>query len=215
MKLFKINRILIFSLVIFLVSCQEDPLKYVDPLIGTTKFEGITKWNAYGETYPGAAAPFGMVQSTPETSNGGYYYEQDSISAFTFIQHLSGWPGGSSGNLNIMPVTGVNLKEVNDQDQLLIKYKLNHNNEIAGPGYYKVSFDDVKLKVELTANTHSSIARYTFSNPENTGILISDVDSIVKISDFEFNGVKYTRYPDKVYFSIVFDICVLACQNTN
>jgi predicted alpha-1,2-mannosidase len=215
MKLFKMNRILIFSLVIFLVSCQEDPLKYVDPFIGTKKSAAVTKWNAYAETYPGAVAPFGMVQATPETNipvgeEAGYHYERDSICRITFLNHIMGWPRGSKGELNIMPVSDIDLSEgiINSQG---IRYKLDHNHEVASPGYYSIYFENEKLEVELSAGTHSAFAMYSFGDNCYNSLIISDYDSIFKVSDYEFVGTRPFggTFPMErempIYFCIHFD----------
>ena len=44
----------------------------------------------FGNTFPGASAPFGMVQVSPDTGGqGGYDYQQDTIYGFSQT-HLSG-----------------------------------------------------------------------------------------------------------------------------
>ncbi|MCW2657352.1 MAG: alpha-mannosidase, partial [Jatrophihabitans sp.] len=53
----------------------------VNPFIGTENF---------GNTFPGASAPFGMVQVSPDTGGqGGYDYKGTSIYGFSQT-HLSG-----------------------------------------------------------------------------------------------------------------------------
>lgn len=75
----------------------SDPAALVNPFIGTQNF---------GNTFPGAAAPFGMVQVSPDTGGqGGYDYQQDKIHGFSQT-HLSGVGCGVSGELPIMPTTG-------------------------------------------------------------------------------------------------------------
>lgn len=60
----------------------ERPLTdLVNPFIGTEN---------EGNTYPGAAVPFGMVQFSPDTGhNTGYDYSQNHIRGFSLV-HLSG-----------------------------------------------------------------------------------------------------------------------------
>ncbi len=57
-------------------SPQKNPIDYVDPFIGT---------GFHGHTYPGATAPFGAVQLSPDTRRGnwdassGYHYSDSTI----------------------------------------------------------------------------------------------------------------------------------------
>ncbi|MFG2767681.1 glycoside hydrolase family 92 protein, partial [Streptomyces rubiginosohelvolus] len=61
------------------------PYDAVDPFIGTELDPAQNKGNsAYGNTWPGATTPFGMVQSSPTTyrssdgdQKGGYEYSAD------------------------------------------------------------------------------------------------------------------------------------------
>lgn len=69
----------------------------VDPFIGTELDPAQNKGNsAYGNTWPGATTPFGMVQSSPTTyrssdgdQKGGYEYSADKIRGFGMTR-LSG-----------------------------------------------------------------------------------------------------------------------------
>src|SRR5207249_10516670 len=76
---------------------QADPVSLVNPFVGTQNF---------GNTFPGAAAPFGMVQVSPDTGGqGGYDYLQNAIYGFSQT-HLSGVGCGVMGELPVMPTTG-------------------------------------------------------------------------------------------------------------
>src|ERR1041384_7734994 len=58
-----------------------EPVDQVRPFVGTQNF---------GNTFPGASAPFGMVQVSPDTGGqGGYDYLQNAIYGFRQT-HLSG-----------------------------------------------------------------------------------------------------------------------------
>ena len=91
-----------------LISCtptQEkheiDYTSYVNPFIGT---------DFTGNTYPGAQAPFGMVQLSPD--NGlpgwdrisGYFYPDSTIAGFSHT-HLSGTGAGDLYDISFMTVT--------------------------------------------------------------------------------------------------------------
>ena len=59
-----------------------------------------------GNTFPGAAVPFGMVQLSPDTGhNVGYRYDQDRVRGFSMV-HLSGVGCGLGGTLPVLPTTG-------------------------------------------------------------------------------------------------------------
>src|SRR5690349_19014976 len=59
--------------------------RYVNPFIGTAKSNVPTRWGNAGGTYPGAVAPSGIIQLSPETSKKGargYNYADSSIYYF-------------------------------------------------------------------------------------------------------------------------------------
>ncbi|MBV9710686.1 MAG: hypothetical protein JO011_07225, partial [Ktedonobacteraceae bacterium] len=67
-----------------------DLARYVDPFTGTGVQPGATFGG--GDTFPGADAPFGMVQWSPDTSvynSGGYWYSDNKIKGFS-LTHLNG-----------------------------------------------------------------------------------------------------------------------------
>lgn len=132
---------------------RESVLSYVNPFIGTAKSNVYTRWGNEGGTYPGAVAPWGAVQLTPETRSGGYDYKDSSIRFFSCLGHHSGFPGGSVGRFHIMPFTGKLSKDYSAV--------YHHANEQAEPGYYAIKFDN-KIKVEVTATTHCGTFRITF-----------------------------------------------------
>lgn len=59
----KIHIALILCTLTFTVSAQQTPASFVDPFIGT---------GGHGHTFPGATAPFGMVQLSPDTRLEGW-----------------------------------------------------------------------------------------------------------------------------------------------
>ena len=170
MKHFKI--ILLFLMVFAFFSCNnEKDIKktksellssYVDPFIGT---------GGHGHTYPGATAPFGMVQPSPDNGTlgwdwcSGYHITDTIISGFSQL-HLSGTGIGDLVDVLLMPTN----KEVDlsmfgkKKDSLPYKSSFSHDNEMASPGYYSVRLNDPKIKVELTANDYVAFHKYTFEN---------------------------------------------------
>src|SRR5215831_16668798 len=79
----------------------------VDPMIGT---------GGGGHTFPGAVAPFGMVQLSPDTDTScvvrdcyahaaGYQYNDPTIQGFSHT-HFSGAGHSDLGDILVMPVSG-------------------------------------------------------------------------------------------------------------
>ena len=164
------------------LSQKINVLQYVNPFIGTAKSNVYTKWGNEGGTYPGAVAPWGAVQLTPETRGSGYDYKDSSIRFFSCLQHHSGYPGGSAGSLHIMPVVS---KGKENESRLF-----SHQNEQAEPGYYKVSFNDNYTIVEATATTHAGLFKFTFPVHIVPYIFISDAGGLSMQSSHVLQGNK-------------------------
>jgi len=129
-----------------------DPLAYVDPFIGTTRSNVYTRWGNEGGTYPGAVAPWGTMQLTPETARaGGYDYKDSTIWFFSCFHHMSGYPNGSAGRMRIMPVGGAEGGR-----------PFRHEDERATPGYYRVRLADDGTVVEATVSERVGVFRMTF-----------------------------------------------------
>jgi putative alpha-1,2-mannosidase len=162
------------------VSAQQlNHVRYVNPFIGTGKSNVRTTWGNRGGTYPGAVAPSGEVQLSPETriSNGrGYDYSDSIIYYFSCFGHASGYPNGSSGDLYIMPVATVNNFKLGKYNR-----HFSHTNEVAHPGYYKVTFDDHTI-VEATATKRTGMFKFTFPSNIVPQIFIGDVGKINLVS---------------------------------
>lgn len=141
---------------------QRDTTDYtllVNPMIGT---------DFTGNTYPGAQAPFGMVQLSPD--NGlpgwdrisGYFYPDSTIAGFSHT-HLSGTGAGDLYDISFMPV----MVPYNEAEAPLgIHSKFSHDQEEAYAGYYRVKLLDYDIDVELTATERVGVQRYTFPSGE-------------------------------------------------
>ena len=205
-----------FLLLLALAGCakgsaadRDDLSTFVDPMIGT---------DFTGNTYPGAQAPFGMVQLSPD--NGlpgwdrisGYFYPDSTIAGFSHT-HLSGTGAGDLYDISFMPVT-LPMKEA--PAPLGIHSRFSHDREEASAGYYKVHLDDYDIDVELTATPRAGIQRYTF--PEaNSGIILNldkamnwdrTLDSRVEVIDsVTIAGYRFSdgwARNQKVYFATRF-----------
>lgn len=140
----------------------------VDPFIGT---------GGEGHTFPGAVAPFGMVQLSPDTNTSckirecygwaaGYRYTDPTIEGFSHT-HFSGAGHSDLGDILVAPAVGA------DDDVKLdpgdptkpgsgYRSRFSHDREKASPGYYAVDLLDSGVKAELTAGTRIGVHRYAF-----------------------------------------------------
>ena len=143
---------------------QTDYAAIVNPFIGT---------DFTGNTYPGAQAPFGMVQLSPDNGLSGwdripgYFYPDSTIAGFSHT-HLSGTGAGDLYDISFMPVT---LPFHEAKGELGIHSKFSHQDEEASAGYYRVKLQDYNITVELTATPRCGIQRYTFPKAEAMVIL--------------------------------------------
>jgi predicted alpha-1,2-mannosidase len=141
-------------------AAPADPATLVNPFIGTQNF---------GNTFPGASAPFGMVQVSPDTGGqGGYDYQQNSIYGFSQT-HLSGVGCGVAGELPIMPTTGA----VDSVDVNGYRSEYSHSDEQATPGYYRVGLERYGINAELTATERTGWQRYTFPQTGQANVLFN------------------------------------------
>jgi len=182
----------ILLLILFIIkdlsSQSVNPLTYVNPFIGTANSSVFTKWGSEGGTYPGAVAPSGFIQLTPETrvsGTKGYNFNDSSIYFFSCIQHKSGFPVGSAGQLYVMPLSKAENFEAGSYNR-----KFSHNKEKAEPGYYKVVFDD-GIMSEETATERTGMFRFTFPSGIPPKIFIGDVSDITIISEKVLHGKKF------------------------
>ena len=173
-------------------AADEDLARYVDPMIGTF---------APGFIFPGAAAPFGMVQNSPDTRGefaySGYLWSDPAIQAFSLV-HLSGPGVKKGGDFPVMPILG---NPSLDPNQIQSPY--DHATEKAEPGYYSVFLAKPATRVELTASEHAGMQRYSFP-PAGAPKLVFDPARSVEgvadggfrvIGDREVAGWRRGRYP--------------------
>ena len=146
-------------------SCARKETRLVDyvcPMVGT---------DFTGHTFPGAAAPFGMVQLSPDTRMdtwegcSGYHYSDDTIIGFSHT-HLSGTGVLDYGDVLLMPVTRY---EADSLDRRLYQSAFSHKKEETAAGYYSVHLDRWNVLAELTAGPRSGMHRYTFQEHADGG----------------------------------------------
>ena len=163
----------------------QDLASEVNPFIGTTNG---------GNTYPGAALPFGMVAFSPEetplpgrnypiAAPGGYEWRANGIKGFS-LTHLSGTGcTGASGDIPIMPVTKeVELSPSAADGVTAYSSYFDHHDEQASPGWYKVGLAN-GVGVELSATLRAGHARFSYPAGQPANLLFRASDSEVGSSD--------------------------------
>ncbi|KUL37246.1 alpha-1,2-mannosidase [Streptomyces sp. NRRL F-4489] len=138
----------------------------VNPFIGTRD---------EGNTFPGAAVPFGMVQLSPDTGHStGYDYDDHRIRGFGAV-HLSGVGCGLGGDLPVLPTTG----RITATDNAAYAAAFTHDGERARPGYYRVRLTSYGgITAELTATARTGRQRYTFPATDQANVLINAGQSL-------------------------------------
>jgi predicted alpha-1,2-mannosidase len=196
------------------ILAQKDFSKYVNPFIGTEKM---------GHTYPGATAPFGSVQLSPDTDTipffdqgkynknvykycAGYRYEDKTIVGFSHT-HFSGTGHSDLGDFLIMPTIGtIQLNPgTSDNPDSGYRSRFSHDQEKAEPGYYQVHLQDYQIKAELTATTRVGLHQYTFPASNDAHIILDLMHGIY-------------NYDDKTtwaYVRVVNDTLVTGYRQTN
>ncbi len=173
-------------------SSNYDFAKYVDPMIGTA---------GHGHTFPGATAPFGMVQLSPDTrvdgswdGCSGYHYDDSVIYGFSHT-HLSGTGCSDYGDILFMPAC-----TDFQTDSTSCASAFSHKNEKAEAGYYSVILDKTKTKVELTASPRVGVHRYTFADdlPKLIRVDLSHRDEVLTshleiVDDHTIQGYRYSK----------------------
>ncbi|MGH7951570.1 MAG: GH92 family glycosyl hydrolase [Limisphaerales bacterium] len=183
-------------------------------------------------TFPGAVAPFGMIQWSPDTElglrKGGYDAKDTRISDFS-LDHISGAGCSYGEDFAFMPISEAQPTSPPDKRNAFAA-SFSHKNEIARPGYYAVTFDN-GIKTELTATLRSGFGRFTYPASGAATMMInaaSDINnsdaSIININPAarEISGSSIgghfcharNRGPDArtIYFYTIFDHPFKVCS---
>jgi predicted alpha-1,2-mannosidase len=192
MRIFSSRLALALALCPALAAAQQAaPIDTADPMIGT---------GGEGHTFPGASAPFGMVQLSPDTDTtceiracyshaAGYRYDDPTIQGFSHT-HFSGAGHSDLGDILVMPQAGEAKLDPGDPKVPGSGYRsrFSHSTEVARPGYYAVTLADSNIRAEMTTGTRVGVHRYTFQ-PGARARLVIDLRTSL-----------YT-YPGKVLWS--------------
>ncbi|NOU19914.1 MAG: glycoside hydrolase family 92 protein [Bacteroidales bacterium] len=165
----------------------ESVSQYVNPLIGTKDM---------GHCYPGATAPFGMVQLSPDTDTAqytygqgynkevyrycsGYQYDDPTIVGFSHT-HLHGTGHSDLGDILIMPTTGeIRLNPgIVSKPNSGYRSRYSKSTEKTSAGYYSVFLEDYKIKAELTATARVGHHRYVYPKDKDANVILDLVHGI-------------------------------------
>ena len=151
------------------VSSQtKEPVDFVNLFIGT---------GGHGHTFPGATAPFGMVQLSPDTrlegwdGCSGYHFSDEYIYGFSHT-HLSGTGVPDYCDVLLMPFTGEVRLNNGADGKPGYRSRFSHEKESANPGYYNVYLEDYNINAELTATTRVGMHKYSFPEGTEQSVLI-------------------------------------------
>lgn len=142
-----------------------------------------------GNTFPGASAPFGLIQVSPiGTHYAGWRYDDETIFGFghSFISGAGCWEQG--GQVAVLPVTGTiapggdfDTKDPKSFDYKQYGARYTHEGEVGQAGYYKVRLTAAPdrnaggIDAEATALTRAAAERYTFPADAGTGHVLVNV----------------------------------------
>jgi len=147
----------------------------------TTKVNPFVGTDEHGHTYPGAIAPFGMVQLSADTrlsgwdGCSGYHYSDSVIYGFSHT-HLSGTGCEDLCDILFSPECKYTEKICN--------HSFSHSNERAYAGYYSVKLND-GIFCELTATERAGYHRYTY--PQETKNIFFIIDMLHRDKTLEWN----------------------------
>ena len=168
--------------VIALTSCQskqsetndiqpsEDLSAFVNPFVGTY---------GDGNTFPGAVAPFGLVQLSPDTdikdwgAAAGYEYTDSTLYGFS-MNHFNGTGIPDLGDFLFVPSVGTPKFQPGTKENPDAGYitRFSHDQEKASPGYYSVFLPEQHVKVELTATERAGILKFTFPKSDSANVMM-------------------------------------------
>jgi predicted alpha-1,2-mannosidase len=146
----------------------------VDPFIGTA---------GEGNTFPGAAAPFGMLQWSPDTTTGpgGYRFEEHVIQGFS-LTHLSGAGCPAYQDALILPTARPILQSPGSH-WAAYNADFSHANESAAPGRYGVRLDPDGVQADLTVTRRAGLARFRFPPGAAASVLVNASASVLPVAD--------------------------------
>ncbi len=196
---------------------ESGPVDSVNPFVGTGRSGPVASdpGSSNENLYPGAAAPFGMVQLSPDTESKGfgYHYFQNTMQGFS-MTHMGGVGCDNSGDVFFTATTGPVMSQIKDFESPYA-----HNQEAASPGYYQVRLSRWDVNAELAATDHTGAAQFTFPAGQAANILLpishtlnhTVAADIQVVGDHEIDGSVVNEtfcgssQTYKVYFTMTFN----------
>jgi predicted alpha-1,2-mannosidase len=193
-----------------------DPTALVNPFIGTGSGGTVV---GPVDMYPGASAPFGMLNWSPDTTSrpasGGYNYADSSTIGLS-VTHPSGAGCGIAGDLPILPTVG----SIGTSPSAATE-PFSHSAETAHPGSYSTTLGtgSSAIGVSVAATTRTGIGDFTFPATSSANMLfkVGDSQASVSAADVSVTGTnqvtgsitegKFCGMPNSatVYFAAQFD----------
>ncbi|RMY60167.1 hypothetical protein D0864_13129 [Hortaea werneckii] len=142
----------------------SDPLKYVDPLIGSSNG---------GNVFPGATLPYGMAKASADTDSesnqGGFTTDGSNVTGFSSM-HDSGTGGSPSlGNFALFPYASCKNDEINGcvfPKRARAEPYVN-GSVVATPGFFGITLQS-GIQAAMTTAMHTSLFEFTFQNPPSS-----------------------------------------------
>jgi predicted alpha-1,2-mannosidase len=155
----------------------KSPVDYVNILRGTNSNGTFSR----GNNFPAVAVPHGFNFWTPVTDAGStswlYTYQQANnscnlpeIQAFSLSHETSPWMGDRQ-TFQVMPNASENLSANRQERALAFK----HENEIAKPHYYRVTFEN-GIQAEMTPTNRAAMFKFTFTS-EKSNLIFDNVNN--------------------------------------
>lgn len=155
----------------------ENPVDYVNPLVGSQSSYALST----GNTYPVVAMPWGMNFWTPQTGKMGdgwvYTYDAHKIRGLKQTHQPSPWIN-DYGQFSLMATVG---KPVFDETARASWFS--HMGETATPYYYKVYLADYDIKAEMAPTERACLFSFTMPATDSANIVVDAYDkgSAIKV----------------------------------
>lgn len=156
------------------IAPPASPSTEVRPLIGTGGLGfGV------GSIPPGPTLPFGLAKPGPDTALdgsapsfehcAGYWYEDNEIRGFSQL-HLSGTGVPDYGVIMLMPALALPAGPLKES---VWSSRLEHRNEQASVGYYKIQLVPSAITVEIGATAHTALYRLSYPSGQEANLILS------------------------------------------
>ncbi|KAF6807221.1 glycosyl family hydrolase 92 protein [Colletotrichum sojae] len=154
-------------------SCQPfDPLRFVDPLIGSQRG---------GNVFAGATLPYGLAKAVADVDGektGGFATDGSNITGFSIV-HDSGTGGNPSlGNFPLFPQVCPGDELNNCRFRIgdrAIRYDVDKT--IAEPGYFTVELSS-GVKADMAVSEHAALLRFKFPSGNEHPLVMLDLTDL-------------------------------------